>query len=96
MALEAVGIGVMRGADLLQHGCDIRRIRDQPTAFYMGVRLADEPGLVVPRSAAALAGDALDMAGFADIVGAEGDELALRADFDAVAAFCLLVAMIDS
>src|SRR4029453_15667299 len=61
-----------------------RRVRHQPAIHHMRVRLADQPLLVVPRAAAALAGDALDMALRADIVGAEGDERALRAHLDMV------------
>src|SRR5262249_47487668 len=84
MAFEAVGIGVTRWADLVQNRHDIRGVRDQPAALHMSIRLADEPGLVVPRSATALAGDPLQMAGLADIVRAEGDDLAFRPHLDAI------------
>src|SRR5262249_36377759 len=84
LADEAIGVDVTCRSDLVQHPRDVRGVRDQAAVLHMGVGLAYQPLLIVPGAAAALTCDPLDMTFLADIVGAEGDKLALRPNFDVV------------
>ena len=80
---EAIGLDVVqRGAELLDHLPRIFSVGNQPAVLDVGVTLADQPLLRIPGSALAFAGDALDAALLADVLGAEGLEFALRPNLD--------------
>src|SRR5205823_5145220 len=83
---EHVALDVPRlRAELGEQVPGVGRVRDQPPALDVGVLLADEPRLGVPTPALPLAGQPLDVARAADVLGAEGDELVLRPHLNAVA-----------
>src|SRR5262249_44961492 len=84
LADEAIGVDVTCRSDLVQHRRDVRGVRDQAAVLHMGVGLAYQPLLIVPGAAAALTCDPLDMTFLADLVGAEGTNLALRPNLDVV------------
>src|SRR5262249_60166957 len=69
-------------AENLEKLARVRCVGHEPSADAMGMLLADEPFLCVPGAARALARDALETALLADVLGAEGAELAPRPHFD--------------
>ena len=69
-------------AELLDHLARVVGVGHQPVVLDVRVTLADEPLLGIPGAAFAFAGDTLDAALAADVLGAERLEFALRPDLD--------------
>src|SRR5581483_7369018 len=72
------------GTELVDHLPRLGRVRDQLALRDVGVLLADQPGLGIPRPALALAGDPLHVPRLPDVLGPERLELVLRPHPDAV------------